>query len=58
MLDDQFVQNFFNWAFVRTPSSAETTYWNDHLRVAYGQGQASLKLAGIEFGRTLFESAE
>ncbi|HVI72250.1 MAG TPA: DUF4214 domain-containing protein, partial [Pyrinomonadaceae bacterium] len=58
MLDDQFVQNFFNWAVVRTPSSAETVYWNDHLRVAYGQGQASLKLAGIEFGRTLFESAE
>ena len=58
VLDDQFVQNFFNWAFVRTPSSAETTYWNDHLRVAYGQGQASLKLAGIEFGKTLFESAE
>ena len=58
VLDDQFAQNFFNWAVARTPSSAETTYWNDHLRVAYGQGQASLKLAAIEFGRTLFESAE
>jgi YD repeat-containing protein len=58
VLDDQFVQNFFNWAVVRTPSSAETTYWNDQLRVAYGQGQASLKLASIELGRTLFESAE
>jgi hypothetical protein len=40
VLDDQFVQNFFNWAVVRTPSSAETTYWNDHLRVAYGQGRS------------------
>ena len=56
--DDQFVQNFFTWALARNPTSAETTYWYDQLRVAYGQGQGSLKLAAIEFGRTLFESAE
>jgi len=58
VLDDQFVQNFFNWALGRTPTSAETTYWNDQFRVAYGQGQASLKLASIELGSTLFESAD
>ena len=58
VLDDQFTQNFFTWALVRNPSSAETTYWLDQLRVASGQGQGSLKLAAVEFGRTLFESAE
>ena len=58
VLDDQFVQNFFTLALARNPFSNENTYWYDHLRVAYGQGQESLKLAAIEFGRTLFESAE
>ena len=58
VLDDQFVQNFFSWALVRNPNASETTYWYDHLRVAYGQGSGSVKLAAIEFGRTLFESAE
>lgn len=58
VLDNQFVQNFFTWAVVRNPTSAETTYWYDQMRVAYGQGQESLKLAAIECGRTLFESAE
>ncbi|HEU4930536.1 MAG TPA: DUF4214 domain-containing protein, partial [Pyrinomonadaceae bacterium] len=56
--DDQFVQNFFTWALIRSGSSSESTYWYDQLRVAYGQGQESLKLAAIELGRTLFESAE
>jgi YD repeat-containing protein len=56
--DNQFVQNFFTWALVRNPNSAETTYWHDQLRVAFGQGQSSVKLAAIECGRTLFESAE
>ena len=55
--DNQFVQNFFTWALERNPTSAESTYWHDQLRVAYGQGQTSLKLAAIELGRTLFESA-
>ena len=58
VLDDQFVQNFFTWALSRNPTSSETTYWYDQLRVAYGQGQTSLKAAAIELGRTLFESAE
>src|SRR5215212_3335645 len=58
VFDDLFVQNVFTWALVRNPSNNENTYWYDHLRVAYGQGPASLKLAAIEFGRTLFESAE
>jgi YD repeat-containing protein len=56
--DDQFVQNFFTWTLLRSPSGSESTYWNDQLRVAYSQGQTSLKLAAIELGKTLFESAE
>ena len=56
--DDQFVQNFFTWAMARSANSNETTYWYDQMRVGYGQGQESLKLAAIELGRTLFESAE
>jgi YD repeat-containing protein len=58
ILDDQFVSNFFNWALLRTPSGNEPTFWNDQLRVAYAQSQTSLKLAAIELGKTLFESAE
>ena len=58
VLDDQFVQNFFTWAVLRAPSASELTYWNDQLRVAYAQGQTSVKLAAVEFGKTLFESAE
>lgn len=58
VLDDQFVANFFNWTLLRTPSGNEPTFWNDQLRVAYAQGQTSLKLAAVELGKTLFESAE
>lgn len=54
--DTQFVQNFFTYALARNPLSDETTYWHDQLRVAYAQG--SLRLAGLELGRTLFESTE
>ena len=55
---DQFVSNFFTYALVRSPNSEETTYWYDQLRVAYANSATALKLAGIELGRTLFESAE
>src|SRR5215212_3195181 len=58
VLDDYFVQNCFTFALARNPSSSEAVYWYDQLRVAYGQGQGSVKLAAIELGRTLFESAE
>jgi len=58
VLDDQFVQNFFTWTISRAPSGSELTYWNDQLRVAYGQGQPSVKLVAVEFAKTLFESAE
>ena len=58
ILDDQFVLNFFNWTLLRVPNASETTFWNDQLRVAYAQGQTSLKLASIALGKTLFESAE
>ena len=44
--DDQFVQNFFAWTVSRAPSAGELSYWNDQLRVAYAQGQTSLKSAG------------
>ncbi|HJP93693.1 MAG TPA: DUF4214 domain-containing protein [Pyrinomonadaceae bacterium] len=58
VLDDQFVQNFFTYALARSPFANENTYWYDQLRVGYGQGQETVKLAGMELGRTLFESAE
>ena len=47
---DQFVQNFFLIALVRSPASDETTYWHDQLRVAYANGSTSLKLAASELG--------
>lgn len=58
MLDDQFVQNFFTWAVLRAPTSSEATFWHDQLRVAYAQGQTSVKLVAVALGKTLFESAE
>ena len=58
VLDDQFVQNFFTWAVLRAPNATEATYWKDQLRMAYAQGPASVKLAAVEFGKTMFESAE
>jgi YD repeat-containing protein len=56
--DNQFVDNFFDLTVVRDPASTETTYWHDQLRIAHAQGPGSLKLAAMELGRTLFESAE
>ena len=58
VLHDQFVQNFFTYALVRSPYTNETNHWYDQLRSAYANSSASLKAAGIELGRTLFESAE
>ncbi|HKP84179.1 MAG TPA: DUF4214 domain-containing protein [Pyrinomonadaceae bacterium] len=58
LLDDQFVQNFFSMALLRAPGSTEATFWHDQLRVAYVQGQTSVKLAAVALGKTLFESAE
>ena len=55
--EDQFIQNFFSLALLRSPFPKETLYWNDLLRAGYNQNQTSLKLAAIELGRTLFESA-
>jgi YD repeat-containing protein len=56
--DDQFIQNFFYWAFLRYPNSTELAYWNDILRTAYGQGQSAMLAAMRELGMTVFESAE
>ncbi len=60
LFDDQFIQNFFSWALLHAPNSNtnEPTYWNDQFRVAYTQGQTALRLAAIELGKTMFESAE
>ena len=58
LLDDQLIANFFNWVVLRAPNGDEPTYWKDQFRVAYAQGQTSLKLAAVELGKTLFESAE
>ena len=57
LYEDQFIQNFFSLALLRSATSEETLYWNYLLRAGHGQGVGSLKLAAIELGRTLFESA-
>jgi len=57
LYEDQFIQNFFSLALLRSPTSDETLYWNYLLRAGYNQNQTSLKFAAIEFGKTLFESA-
>src|SRR6185369_13810383 len=57
LYEDQFIQNFFNVALMRSATSEETLYWNYQLRGGYNDSAASLKFAAIEFGRTLFESA-
>ena len=57
MYEDQFIQNFFQFALLRSATYDETLFWNYHFRAAYNQGQASLKLAAVEFGKTIFESA-
>ncbi len=56
--DDQFIQNFFYWAFLRYPNSTEQAYWDDILRTAYAQGQSAMLIANRELGKTVFESAE
>jgi hypothetical protein len=58
IVDDQYVQTFFQWALVRTPNTSEQTYWNDILRAGYAHAQSSMVLAAREMGKTLFESAE
>jgi len=58
VLDDTFIDNFFDWALLRNADATETTYWNDQLRVAYPKGSWSVRLAAVELGKTLFESAE
>ena len=57
LYEEQFIQNFFSLALLRSTTSEETLYWNYQLRAGYSNSQASLKLAAIELGRTLFESA-
>jgi len=57
LYEDQFIQNFFSLVLPRTPTYDETLYWNYLLRAGYNQNQTSLKLAAIELGKTLFESA-
>jgi hypothetical protein len=58
--DDAFIDNFYTYAlpsYPSTPLANEKAYWRDQLRVGYNHSQDSLKLAAIEMGKTLFESA-
>src|SRR6185503_9500331 len=57
MYEGTFIQNFFSLALLRSATPDETLFWNNQFRVAYSQSQTSLKLAAIELGKTLFESA-
>ena len=57
MYESTFIQNFFSVALLRSATAEETLFWNNQFRVAYSQSQTSLKLAAIELGKTLFESA-
>src|SRR5438876_179502 len=58
MGDDQYVQNFYQWALLRVPTSTELTYWNDMLRSDYGHGQSPVIMAARELGKTIFESSD
>src|SRR5215212_1873774 len=58
LYEDQFIQNFFSLALTRSATYEETLYWNYQYRAAYNNSAESLKLAAIELGRTVFESAE
>ena len=55
--EDQFIQNFFTLGLARSATYDETLYWNYQCRAAYNESAVSLKLAAIELGRTVFESA-
>jgi len=55
--EDQFIQNFFSLALARSATNEETLYWNYQFRSGYNDSAESLRLAAIELGRTLFESA-
>ncbi len=58
LYEDQFIQNSFSLGLARSASYDETLYWNYQFRAAYNNSAESLKLAAIELGRTVFESAE
>jgi Tol biopolymer transport system component len=55
---DQYTQNFYQWALLRSSNAEETNYWMDMFRAAYAHGQGSMTLAVREMGKTIFESAE
>ena len=57
MYEDQFIQNFFSLGLVRSATYDETLYWNYQFRAAYNDSAAAVKLAAVELGRTVFESA-
>jgi hypothetical protein len=49
LYEDQFIQNFFSVALLRSLTSDETPYWNYLLRAGYNQNQTSLKLAALNW---------
>jgi len=54
--DNDYVQRWFTYAFVRPANQTEQDYWDDMLRAAFAHGQPSLVMASREMGKTLFES--
>src|SRR5690349_11111533 len=57
MYEDQFIQNFFTVALLRSATYDETLYWNYQYRAAYNDSAVAVKHSTIELGRTIFESA-
>jgi hypothetical protein len=57
LYEDQFIQNFFSVALLRSATYEETLYWNYQYRAAYNDSAVAVKQAALELGRTVFESA-
>src|SRR6185369_4442206 len=57
LYEDQFIQNFFSVALLRSATYEETLYWNYQYRAAYNDSAVAVKHAALELGRTVFESA-
>jgi YD repeat-containing protein len=57
LYEDQFIQNFFSVALLRSATYEETLYWNYQFRAAYNDSAVAVKQAVLELGRTVFESA-
>src|SRR6185369_5529446 len=54
LYEDQFIQNFFTVALLRSATYDETLYWNYQYRAAYNDSAVAVKHAALELGRTVF----